>query len=79
MRPEIEEFAKEMERVMLQHDAEKGDSWKTLPIENLEDGLQNEADELRLSGDYWEEMQECIDVANYAMMLFNRCKKEVEK
>jgi len=79
MRPEIEQFAEEMEKVMLRHDAEKGDSWKELPIEHLEAGLNNEVDELNLSSDYWGEMQECIDIANYAMMLFHRCRREVEK
>ena len=77
MRPEVEQFAEEMEEVMQKHDAEKGDSWKSMPIKDLEEILEGVIEDYRYAGDYWEEMEELIDIANVAMMLWHRYKQEV--
>ena len=79
MRAEIQEFAEAMEKEMQRHDPEKGDSWKSMPIKDLEEILDGVIEDYRYAGDYWEGMEELIDVANIAMMLWHRCKEEVEK
>jgi len=79
MRKEIKEFAEVMEKEMQRHDPKKGDSWKSMPIEGLKDILEGAIEDYRYAGDYWEEMEELIDIANLAMMLWHRCKEEVDK
>jgi len=66
MRAEIQEFA-----------AKKGDSWKSMPIKDLEEILDGVIEDYRYAGDYWEGMEELIDIANITMMLWHRYKQEV--
>lgn len=77
LRPEIIEFAKEMERVMQKHDKSKGDSWKRMEILDLENMLLEEFEEQKLgfamSG---KSDNENIDIANFCMMLWQRTKKK---
>ena len=78
MRKEIYEFAEELERVMSENDAEKGDSWKTMSVEEHRDGLDDETDELWAALTLKEEMKELIDVGNRCWMLWNALKKEIK-
>lgn len=72
MRDEIKTFAEQMEWVMSENDISKGDSWKTCDLKFLEEKLKEEITE------YFEDgiTHELIDIANMAMMLWNR-KKEL--
>lgn len=76
LRIEVLEFAYEMEKVLCEHDAKKGDSWKTMPIHELHRCLYEEVYE------YWTALtnedgaKECIDTANILMMLYHRHKEE---
>lgn len=70
IRKEIMEFAEEMERVMAEHDNGKGDSWKRIPLSQLDDKLNEEIEEARIDGD----KREFVDVANVCMMIWERMK-----
>jgi len=82
-RREIQEFAEAMEEVMQKHDAEKGDSWKSMPLHTLEHLLLSEVREWNASrlrhidGENHPKEKEVIDIANIAMMLWHRYRKEV--
>lgn len=75
-RKQILDFVDWMEYVMQKHDAVKGDSWKTLDLDILEEKLFEEAAEFlelsQFTGSNYEKMMECVDIANVAMMLFHR-------
>jgi len=74
IRPEILEFAKEMERIMAKHDNGKGDSWKQMPIKQLDDKFNEEIEEASIEGD----RQEWVDVANVCMMIWKRRQENAE-
>ena len=70
MREEIRKFAEEMERIMSENDAKKGDSWKRCDVRFLDDRLKEEFSE-------WDNTnkagnKELVDIANFCMMLWNR-------
>jgi hypothetical protein len=69
VRSEIMDFARNMERVMGKHDSIKGDSWKTMSMDELLYLLSEEVEELASNPDSHEEF---IDIANFCMMLWNR-------
>jgi len=79
MRPEIEQFAEEMEEFMQKHGAEKGDSWKLMPLHDLVNGLLREVDEFHYAESNYDAMKECVDIANFCMMLWHRYKQEASK
>lgn len=72
IRGEIMEFAEEMERNMRENDREKGDSWKTLPIEFLDKKWEEETSEYQNPEDY----KELVDVGVVSMMLWQRLKNK---
>ena len=79
MREEIRIFAEQMEKVMSEHDKEKGDSWKTMNITNLMDMLVEESEEVEeeISWDYSKRLKdEVVDLANFCMMVWNRIEVE---
>lgn len=74
LRPALAQFAGEMEAVLKQNDHKGG--WKDCPMEYLRDRLHQEVRELDralLDGDPKNITKECIDVANFAMMLRDNC------
>ena len=78
VRPEIVEFAIEMEMVMEEHDSKKGDSWKEpskTDIDFLYSKLAEEfAEVIAAEHGYGEKgvTKELLDLANITMMLFHR-------
>jgi len=83
MRKEIKEFAEEMERVMQENDAKKVDSWKSLPIQCLEDLLLGRFEDYQYATEFEEykftitgHKRELINIANICMMLWHRYKEE---
>lgn len=76
MMQEIIEFGEKMEETMKKNENKKGDSYKIIPLHELENGLLHEVEEWRYSENIYDAMQECIDIANYCMMLFHRYKQE---
>ena len=79
MREEIRIFAEQMEKVMSEHDKEKGGSWKTMDITNLMDMLVEESEEVEeeISWDYSKRLKdEVVDLANFCMMVWNRIEVE---
>jgi hypothetical protein len=73
IRPEILEFAQEMECIMRKHDERKGDSWKSLHIDYLRLQL---TDEYRETSEH-KDFMEYVDVANFCMMLYHRLKHKI--
>jgi NTP pyrophosphatase (non-canonical NTP hydrolase) len=77
IRPEILQFAQQMELIMRKHDGNKGDSWKTCNVKFLISKLDEEYYEFfretaHKSGISESCAGELVDVANVAMMLWNR-------
>jgi len=70
MRDEIKEFAEMMEACMLRHDGVKADSWKTIEKAFLWKKLREEFNEAVQEPD----REELVDLANIAMMLWQRGK-----
>lgn len=70
LRPDVLAFACLMETKLRKHDAKRGQSWKQDDVRDLFDRLTDEAKELRRAlngrGDV---VDECVDVANFAMMV----------
>lgn len=78
-RPEVLAFATAMEQTLRKHDHKGG--WKELPIEALLRHLEIELEEFKIAADYYDPksaMKELVDVANYALMLWDRIKLETE-
>lgn len=75
IRPEIMEFAQEMELVMRKHDTEKGDSWKNIHVDYLKLKLQEEYGEA--SVDTNKDPLEYVDLANVSMMIYHRYKHKI--
>lgn len=72
MRKEIEEFGNAMEEGMASHDEERGDEWKSMTLQKLNDRLGEELDELKKADSFKKVKKELVDVANFCMMLHNR-------
>jgi len=71
---EIEKFCEAMNNKMKRNQPVKGDSWKTCSILYLWDRLFEEIMELNMADkscftDFGEEL---VDIANFAMMIWNR-------
>lgn len=67
IRKEIRDFAAQMENVMQDHDAVKGDSWKSMNVDALQNLLLKkvfEAQQTKAPAKEW------VDVANFCMMVF---------
>lgn len=75
IRPEIAEFAQDMELVMRKHDKLKMDTWKTMHVDYLKLKLQEEYAEATISEN--KEHLEYVDMANVAMMLYHRYKHRI--
>jgi len=90
---DIEPFKEAMIKKMLENYEEKGNSWKNTKMSYL-NGCFNEemeewgyelpgnieADIIPCTWKYWKEKQkELIDVANFAMMLWNRIDIKIKK
>ena len=76
MRPEVLEFAHLMEKKLRQYDAIRGDNWKNEPPEWLFSRLQDEVKELLhavMTNNKHHMLIECVDVANFAMMITGVC------
>lgn len=77
MRPSLKLFADDMERKLQKNDHKTG--WLTLPVEALLRKLEIELEELKVAvqfeGDV-DAMDECVDVANFAMMLYDRIRMD---
>ncbi|MCG3177033.1 MAG: hypothetical protein MOGMAGMI_01999 [Candidatus Omnitrophica bacterium] len=74
VRPSVMRVAREMEAVLKENDHKGG--WQNCPMEYLRDRLHQEVRELDralLDGDPKNITKECIDVANFAMMLRDNC------
>ena len=72
VRSEVSEFADKMEQKLKKRDGYGG--WRHLPLEYLLKKLSGEMNELMTSIQYEsaeEVMSECVDVANYAMFLWD--------
>jgi len=92
MRTELIAFAELMEDILFQHNGEKGDSWKKLSTRYLLYKLRRHIEDLTwfITGsaeeiDYSHERliptpdlvrKACLDVANYAMMLYWRTEEK---
>ena len=69
---DMKEFMELMEIEIEKHQAQYGDSWKSMSIGKLFDRLDNKVDEFDLTMN----KQKLISVANLAMFLYIRMKKE---
>jgi len=68
IRKEIQGFAEAMERVMRQHDGDKGETWKDLSFETLQILMLKEVEETKLLD---AKLGEWVDVANLCMMIYH--------
>jgi len=75
LRPEVLEFAQEMEKILRANDVKKGDSWKIMDISELWESLNNEVDEYWAAETDEDSAKECVDAANILMMLYHRHKE----
>jgi hypothetical protein len=75
LRPAVLEFAEEIEKALRRNDAEKGDSWRTLPIEQLHYITGKEVVEYCKAESDEESAKECVDCGALFMMLYHRHKK----
>jgi NTP pyrophosphatase (non-canonical NTP hydrolase) len=79
IRPEVAEFAIDMELKLMRNDA-KGD-WRGMDVGQLLDLLEAELDELAdavMNGTDDDVIDEAADVANFAMMIADVCRKRTE-
>jgi len=79
----VKSFARRMQNVLTTHAPEKGTTWETEDICWLMSRCAEElgeVDEKLMAGDYVGVMMESIDVANLAMMIYERAQliKEAE-
>ncbi|MEE9383234.1 MAG: hypothetical protein V3V08_07455 [Nannocystaceae bacterium] len=80
VRIEVREFAELMESALAANDAKKGDSWKAMSSDHLLERLEGEVVELlnaQDSDDRRSAAFEAIDVANFAMMFYHACHREL--
>ena len=76
MRPQIADFAAMMEQKLQKRDGYGG--WDHLPLDYLRQKLEAEVRELEISLQYEpadEVMNECVDVANYCMFIWDILSK----
>lgn len=76
MRPQIADFAAKMEQKLQKRDGYGG--WDHLPLDYLRQKLEAEVRELEISLQYEpadEVMNECVDVANYCMFIWDILNK----
>ncbi len=90
LRPEVSEFAQAMEAKLRTHDDDRGDEWKEMSIRSLRLRLYGEVRELQEAIDKFERTveidpaalelvrAEAVDVANFAMMIWNVVSGEEE-
>jgi hypothetical protein len=71
---EILEFAREMEKVITEHNLRYGDSWRTCDVNALRKHLKEEYREWKDSTDDLFEREDCVDIANLCMMIWHRLK-----
>lgn len=77
-----EAFARVLECAALiyeAHNSEKGDSWKDVPIIELEEFLHGELEEYLCIFDTREMFFESLDIVNFALMIATRRMMEVER
>jgi len=74
MRKDLVEFANDMELVLRDHDAIKGETWRTCDGKYLYRRLFEEIGELGIARDDQERRRELIDIANLCMMLWHRLR-----
>lgn len=80
LRPTLADFAVQMEKKLRKNDHKTG--WRDLPIEALHRLLLLEVKELEVALDFLgvEDVQdECKDIANFAMMLYDRVELDKER
>jgi len=81
LRPAVFSFAMTMEQAMRDNDEEKGDSWTEMEEKDLIDLFFREStlayEEVGLMGEK-AKPERWVHVANYAMMLYHRTRKEEE-
>lgn len=76
LRKQLREFAEQCELKLKRND-HKSD-WRDLPVEALVRKLEIELEEMKVAIQYEgpkEAMNECVDVANFAMMLWDRLRQ----
>lgn len=79
LRPEVAEFAVAMELKLRKNDHKTG--WRDQPIEAHIKLLRIEMMELDVALDYLgdeEAMRECVDIANFAMIIRDKLKQRME-
>ena len=73
IRKEVQKFAEEMERVLRANDHKGG--WKDMSDEQIYHRIKEELQELEETSITniftWNAKKECVDVANFCMMLFD--------
>jgi len=72
LQDELLTFLGHMEAVLRSHDAEKGDSWKSLSIAEMFNLLADEVEELSECNSVPQTMVELLDVANMCMMTWTK-------
>lgn len=80
LRPIVVDFARALERRLREHDATKGDTWRTIDTGYLESGLLDGVIEAQESNEleaYAKESDEWLDVAAYALFLWVRARELV--
>lgn len=82
VRKEVKGFAEQMEKVLQANDYKGG--WRNCTIEDLYARLLDEISELQSEINYREQdvnaiAQECIDIANFAMMIADVASRHKEK
>lgn len=75
LRPEVLEFAEEIEKALRRNDAEKGDSWRTMPMAQLQNITGKELGEYCVAESSEESAKESVDCGALFMMLYHRHKK----
>lgn len=71
MRPELQEFAEECERVLKKHDAAKDDSWQSCNLLYLYNKLMEEIEEFKKNPTD----HNLPDITNICMMLWHRLRE----
>ena len=81
MRSSVETFATKMEEKLVENDSKSGWKNKKTSVLWLQNRLKEEMSKLKIhyeDSDPAEIKKDCIDIANYAMMMFDRiqCREE---
>ncbi len=75
-REAVTRFAAQMEAKLREQDSIRGDSWCRMSTQALFERLCAEVEELRWAWDRADKRVECVDVANFAMFLWDRLKRD---